>query len=187
MFQCQQGHKIVEEIHPSTQNLSDAHPTAESDFSFKFSEEPLTISEIQESIEQLKNKSTVDSDGLSSIFIKRIALTISKPLLTIFSKSFSDGTIPWQLKSSKIIPLFKSGDHSSMDNYRPIALLSTFSKILEKIVCNRLSNYLEKNNLLSKFQFGFCKEHSTLHPMVHFINKITNTGLIVFPLDVLTF
>ena len=165
--------KIVEEIHPSTQNLSDAHPTAESDLSFKFSEEPLTISEVQESIEQLKNKSTVDSDGLSSIFIKRIALTISKPLLTIFSKSFSDGTIPRQLKSSKIIPLFKSGDHSSMDNYRPIALLSTFSKILEKIVCNRLSNYLEKNNLLSKFQFGFRKEHSTLHPMVHFMNKIT--------------
>ena len=60
-----------------------------------------------------------------------------------------------------------------MDNYRPIALLSTFSKILEKIVCNRLSNYLEKNNLLSKFQFGFRKEHSTLHPMVHFMNKIT--------------
>ena len=59
--------KIVEEIHPST----DAHPTAESDFSFKFSEEPLTISEIQESIEQLKNKSTVDSDGLLSIFIKK--------------------------------------------------------------------------------------------------------------------
>ena len=61
-----------------------------------------------------------------------------------------------------------------MDNYRPIALLSTFSKILEKIVCNRLSNYLENNNLLSKFQCGFRKEHSTLHPMIHFMNKITN-------------
>ena len=61
-----------------------------------------------------------------------------------------------------------------MDNYRPIALLSTFSKILEKIVCNRLSNYLENNNLLSKFQYGFRKEHSTLHPMIHFMNKITN-------------
>ena len=82
--------------------------------------------------------------------------------------------IPRQFKQSKIIPLFKSGDRSSMDNYRPIALLSTFSKILEKIVCNRLSDYLEKNELLSKSQYGFRKEHSTVHPMVHFMNKITN-------------
>jgi len=60
-----------------------------------------------------------------------------------------------------------------MDNYRPIALLNIFSKILEKIVCNRLVNYLESNDLISQFQFGFRKEHSTLHPMVHFMNKIT--------------
>ena len=78
-------------------------------------------------------------------FCKKIALTISKPLLIIFTKSFNDGVIPRQFKQSKIIPLFKSGDRSSMDNYRPIALLSTFSKIMEKIVCNRLSDYLEKN------------------------------------------
>ena len=78
------------------------------------------------------------------------------------------------VKCSKVISLFKFGDRASMDNYRPIALLSTFSKILEKIVCNRLSNYLENNNLLSKFQYGFRKEHSTFHPMIHFMNKITN-------------
>ena len=107
-------------------------------------------------------------------FVKKIALTISKPLLIIYTKSFNDGVIPRQFKQSKIIPLFKSGDRSSMDNYRPIALLSTFSKILEKIVCNRLSDYLEKNELLSKSQYGFRKEHSTVHPMVHFMNKITN-------------
>ena len=45
---------------------------------------------------------------------------------------------------------------------------------MEKIVCNRLSDNLEKNELLSKFQYGFRKEHSTVHPMVHFMNKITN-------------
>ena len=79
------------------------------------------------------------------MFLKKIARTISKPLLHIFSKSLSNGDIPHQLKISKIIPLFKSGDRSLLDNYRPIALLSSFSKILEKIVCNRLSKYLENN------------------------------------------
>ena len=158
--------KIVEDVHPVSENVTTSPPKLSPSFSFNFSDDPLTPSEIQETIELLQNKKTVDSDGISSAFIKKISLTISKPLQIIFSKSFSDGVIPQQFKQSKIIPLFKSGDRTCMDNYRPIALLSTFSKILEKIVCKRLSNFLENNELLSQFQFGFCKEHSTIHPMV---------------------
>ena len=166
--------KIVEDVHPVSEKVTTSPPKSAPSFSFNFSDDPLTPSEIQETIELLQNKKTVDSDGISSAFIKKISLTISKPLQIIFSKSFSDGVIPQQFKQSKIIPLFKSGDRTCMDNYRPIALLSTFSKILEKIVCKRLSNFLENNELLSQFQFGFRKEHSTIHPMVHFMNKITN-------------
>ena len=61
-----------------------------------------------------------------------------------------------------------------MDNYRPISLLNTFSKIMEKIVASRLTFFLERNNILSKWQFGFRAGHSTSHPMVHFLNKITD-------------
>ena len=61
-----------------------------------------------------------------------------------------------------------------MDNYRPISLLNTFSKIMEKIVASRLTFFLEGNNILSKWQFGFRAGHSTSHPMVHFLNKITD-------------
>ena len=174
LFFANIAEKIVEEIHPSNVVLPEDPqniPVAEN---FSFSSEPLTSSEIIETIEQLKNKNTLDSDGISTMFLKKIARTISKPLLHIFSKSLSNGDIPHQLKISKIIPLFKSGDRSLLDNYRPIALLSSFSKILEKIVCNRLSKYLENNEFLSTSQFGFRKEHSTLHPMVHFMNKITS-------------
>ena len=60
-----------------------------------------------------------------------------------------------------------------MDNYRPISLLSTFSKILEKIVAIRLLTYLDNNKILSKWQFGFRSKHSTSHPMVHFLNNVT--------------
>ena len=134
----------------------------------------MTLSEIHETIEQLKSKNSSDNDGLSVTFLKKISLSISKPLLHIFSKSLNTGVIPHQLKIAKVIPLFKSGDRSLLDNYRPIALLSSFSKILEKIVCNRLYIFLENNELLSKFQFGFRKEHSTLHPMILFMNKLTS-------------
>ena len=60
-----------------------------------------------------------------------------------------------------------------MDNYRPISLLSSFSKIMEKIVASRLLSFLDSNNISTKWQFGFRAGHSTSHPMVHFVNKIT--------------
>ena len=96
-------------------------------------------------------------------------------MFQILKKSFDTGEIPRQLKTAKIIPLFKSGDKTQLDNYRPIALLNMFSKILEKIVCIRLTMYIENNNFLSKDQFGFRRDHSTLHPVIHFLNKITDS------------
>ena len=61
-----------------------------------------------------------------------------------------------------------------MDNYRPISLLSSFSKIIEKIVATRLTNFLDTNNLISNCQYGFRKNHSTLHPLVHFLNDVSS-------------
>jgi hypothetical protein len=78
------------------------------------------------------------------------------------------------LKIAKVIPIFKSGDRQSMDNYRPISLLSNFSKILEKIVAIRLTNFLDAQKILSDHQFRFRKAHSTLNPFIHFMNKITS-------------
>jgi Notch-like protein len=111
--------------------------------------------------------------GISSNFIKKIAEPISNPLYIIFSKSMESGEIPSQLKMAKIIPLFKSGDKSIMDNYRPIALLDTFSKIFEKLICKRLTSFLEDNDKITPFQFGFRKDHSTVHPMLHFMNFVS--------------
>jgi hypothetical protein len=77
------------------------------------------------------------------------------------------------MKISKVVPIFKSGDATNVDNYRPIALLCTFSKLLEKIVYNRLSIHIGNNNLLNTQQFGFRNNHSTLHPMLLFMNHVT--------------
>ena len=85
------------------------------------------------------------------------------------------GIVPQQLKTAKVIPVFKSGRKDLMDNYRPISLLSCFSKILEKIVCARLTNFLDTNNLITSSQFGFRKNHSTVHPLVHFLNFVSTS------------
>lgn len=134
---------------------------------------PLTYIDVVNAIKELAPKNSCDSDGLLSNFVKKIALSISMPLKIIFEKSLTSGCIPYQLKTAKVIPLFKSGDSQLADNYRPIAMLSVFSKILEKIVFKKLSSYIDDNNILSPQQFGFRRNHSTLHPMLHFCNHVT--------------
>ena len=168
---------VVNSIHPTDTDLKynppSPPPNPNPDPSFDFNSIPLTQTEVIEAIHQLKSKNSADIYGIFSNFIKKIATPISYPLFIIFKQSLLNGIVPRQLKDAKIIPLFKSGDTSVLDNYRPIALLTTFSKILEKIVCNRLTEYLENNKLVSSFQFGFRKKHSTLHPLLMFSNKIT--------------
>ncbi|MBM3938923.1 MAG: reverse transcriptase family protein, partial [Sphingomonadales bacterium] len=124
-------------------------------------------------LEQLSLKNTMDFTGLSNFLLKKIIFQISRPLLKIFNLSLTTGIVPETFKIAKIIPLYKTGDRCNTDNYRPIALLCTVSKLLEKIVCNRLTIYLNNNNLLSQYQFGFRGGHSPVHPMLLFSNKIT--------------
>ena len=91
---------------------------------------------------------------------------IEEPLSSIFNSSFSTGIILLELKSAKVIPLFKSGDHNDFNNYRPISILPYFSKLIEKIVHNRLYYYFDKFNLLNSSQFGCRKNHSTYMPLL---------------------
>ncbi len=71
--------------------------------------------------------------------IKNLIPSLAAPLAHVFSCSLMTGVVLSHLKIAKIVPIFKSGDRQSMDNYRPISLLSNFSKILEKIVATNLT------------------------------------------------
>jgi hypothetical protein len=129
--------------------------------------------EVLESIKKLEDKKNPDMCGLSSHLLKKISSTLLTPLCHIFTRSLNSGIVPAKLKIAKVIPLYKSGDCLDMNNYRPISLLSSFSKILEKIVHSRLYDYLDSNSLITPHQFGFRPNHSTCHPMTLLLNKIT--------------
>ena len=118
-------------------------------------------------------KSSTDANGISAKILKTIKYQISEPLSHLFSLSVSTGVFPSKLKTSKTIPIFKAGDHTSCDNYCPIYLLSSLSKILEKIVANSLVNHLEINNLLYDNQYGFLRGRSTLHNITKLTSKIS--------------
>ena len=76
------------------------------------------------------------------------------------------------LKSAPCIPVFKAGDNTNCDNYRPISLLSSISKILEKFVALSLVSHLEDNNLLYENQYDFLRGKSTVHNILQLTNKI---------------
>ena len=77
-----------------------------------------------------------------------------------------------KLKIAKVIPAFKKGDKENVENYRPISILPVFSKVLERIMYNRLYEYFMNNNLLQKNQFGFQINNSTEHVILQFTRDI---------------
>jgi len=125
-------------------------------------------------IKSLKSKGSLDIDGISTNLLKAIKIEISTPLAHIFKLSLETGIFPSKLKISRTVPIFKAGDPKLCDNYRPIALLSAMSKILEKVVSIQLVNHLDRNNLIYEHQYGFQRSKSTEHSLVHAVNFIGN-------------
>ena len=82
------------------------------------------------------------------------------------------GVVPDNLKVASVIPVYKSGNHSSVSNYRPISLLSVFNKLLEKLMSKRITVYLEKYNILNENQFGFRNNRSTTQAILMIADKI---------------
>ena len=86
---------------------------------------------------------------------------MSIPLTYIYNQSIETGIVPDILKVSQISPVYKGGDATDPSNYRPIATLSPFSKVLERLVYNQLYSFVDKHQIFYKYQFGFRKGYST--------------------------
>ena len=83
------------------------------------------------------------------------------------------GIFPDELKIANIVPIFKSGDDMVFSNYRPVSVLPIFSKLLERLVYNRLIKFINDNKLLYDYQFGFQRGKSTEHAVMMLVDKIT--------------
>ena len=111
-------------------------------------------------------------DHIPMHLVKNSFDIISKPLMYLINLSLEKGIFPNNLKTAKIIPIFKAGDVDIFTNYRPISILSSFSKIYEKIMYNRLLDFIQRFEILYSLQFGFRTKHSTSHALTHLVNKI---------------
>jgi len=102
------------------------------------------------------------------------AAYICSPLTCICNKSILSGTIPDRMKFSVIKPIFKKGNKMNLTNYRPISLLTSFSKVFEKALFNRLTAHFNTNKLLVGNQFGFRKGIATEDAIFKLINETLN-------------
>jgi potassium voltage-gated channel Eag-related subfamily H protein 8 len=117
----------------------------------------------------LKNKPTKGSDDIPDHVIKQSIEYLIEPLVNIYNTSLESGTFPEKLKIAKVIPIHKKGDIRNINNYRPIATLSVFSKLLEKLVENRVIKFIEKNGLMTEAQHRFRANRSTVTALQKFI------------------
>ena len=133
---------------------------------------PTDINEVISTAMNIKSKCSTGYDNISNKLTKRIIEFIAEPLVHIFNLSFGNGIFPDPYKIAKAIPIFKSGDKFSVNNYRPISLLPAFSKILEKLVHKRLIKFILKHNLIYSSQYGFLPGRSTEQAMLELTSKI---------------
>ena len=106
------------------------------------------------------HRKAVGCDQISNTFLSLAATEIANSLTALINASLLSNSIPSEWKMVKVVPIFKNGDKSSLDNYRPISIIPAASKILDTIVNSHLTEFLKHHSLLHDRQFGFRKGHS---------------------------
>ena len=133
---------------------------------------PTTRHEVKELILKLPQKMSSGHDNISNVLLKKLCTSIASPLSIIFNKSLEEGLFPEDMKMADVVPLFKSKDRSECTNYRPISLLLTISKLLEKIVYRRTYKFLERHDNLYVSQYGFREGHSCENAISELVSEI---------------
>ena len=127
---------------------------------------------VRKIIQNLPSKNSCGLDGISSKLIKIIEPAIIKPLTSLINQVLNTGIFPDELKIAKVIPLFKKDDPTLLKNYRPISLLSTIAKVMEKIIFTQLSLYFNEHKLIFDNQYGFRPKHSTEYAALELVDRI---------------
>ena len=134
---------------------------------------PIVEEEIIKNISKFNQNKSAGHDDIGNFIVKRIAKEISVPLTLIFNTSISTGIAPVELKIAKVVPIYKKDNPEVFSNYRPVSVLPSFSKILERLVLNRCMNYLDTHDILNKKQFGLRCNHSTYMAILELVDKIS--------------
>lgn len=139
---------------------------------------PTASHEIEDMIRTLKNKVAPGEDEIQVLPIKHVAPAISS-VVSHNTNMLELGIFPNKLTIGKVTPIYKGGNSSYMlQNYRPISMLSIFSKIFQGIIKTRMEAFISKHNIINKAQYGFQKHKSTEDALLEILTKPFHTWLI---------
>ena len=131
-----------------------------------------TTVEIDKYISNLPNKTSSGHDAINNVLLKQIKASILVPLTDIFNTSLKNGTFPNLMKLAEVIPLHKGKAKDNEANYRPISLLLTISKILEKVMYNKIYDFLTITNQIYQSQYGFRRRHFCEHAIGELVGEV---------------
>lgn len=135
---------------------------------------PTTTQEVISCINSFESKSA-SIDQIPSFMYKHVADIISPVISKLINRSVQNGVFPSCLKRTRVIPIFKKGDRSSVKNYRPISTQIFLSKIYERLMQKRFVDYCVEFNLINPNQFGFQKNKSTSDAILLFTEQCYQT------------
>lgn len=136
---------------------------------------PTCAEEILEIMDEIASKSSFGLDGVPMDLVKKSGVFIAKPLEGIANSMLLEGVFPHALKHAKIVPVHKKSQRSDVNNYRPISILSSFSKVFEKIIYRRLYDFFLSNELFGSSQFGFLRGGSCEKAIFNCLHKILSS------------
>lgn len=122
---------------------------------------PVCREDVMYHINKLQSKTAKDIDDIDVRLVKTLKHQLAAPLLEVINSCLGCGVFPNKMKIARVVPVHKKGDPSILNHYRPIAILPTFSKILESIILEQMTSYIVKNNYLSGRQYGFVRGRNT--------------------------
>ena len=153
------------------ENIDNVIPNATAN-SVSLSEIQFTEEDIANHIKELRTNAAAGPDEIPAILLKNCVDQLKYPIYKLWKISFENGTIPSNLKTGLISPIFKGGDRCAPQNYRPVSLTSHITKIFEKIVAKEINNFLETNDLFNEEQHGFRSGRSCLSQLLAHHNSI---------------
>ena len=136
----------------------------------------LTDLELENAFAGLKTNKRSGYDDVSADVVKRVSVEIFVILKQIFSISLAKRVFPDKLKNSSVTSIFKKRINTLVTNYRPISVLPCFSKLLERMMYNRLDKFIVENNIIYPKQFEFQNAHSTEYSILQSVNQITDAS-----------
>ena len=125
---------------------------------------------------RLPNKRSSGHDGINNIILKEIGEYICIPMTYLFYESMTTDVFPDVMKIAEVVPLYKGKARYEVENYRPISLLLTISKLLEKLIYSRVYDFLISSNQLYESQYGFRRNHTCKHAICEFISKVVKNS-----------